>query len=340
VLGRPDSREEAVTLAQYSKRCLFAGSGAVRLAEAVAAHLTRLNDTKQTVSPALVGLWANGETRVQLQTNVRGADVYIFQSFADEVNNRIMELMLLVDAALRASADRITVVTPYLPYSKQEKKVRGREPIAAKVLANMLRAAGVNRVISVDLHERAIQGFYDIPFDHLTALGVLAESIRELGYANEDSVVVAPDEGAMEKSMALAQMLNVDVAVVLKRHPEDNPESVETAAFIGNVKGRRAIIWDDMILGGSTLVNAADEVLRAGAMEAVACITHAILCGTAVRQIEASSLHRLIVSDTTAPERAYGSDKIVVASIAGLLAEAIDHIHHNLSVSELLPDEV
>ncbi len=327
-------------MAQYSRRCLFAGSGAVRLAGAVAQHLTELNQDEQTVSPAFVGLWANGETRIQLQTNVRGADVYIFQSFADEVNGRIMELMLLVDAALRASADRITVVAPYLPYSKQEKKVRGREPIAAKVLANMLRAAGVSRVISVDLHERAIQGFYDIPFDHLTALGVLADSIRTMGYAGKDCVVVAPDEGAMEKSMALAQMLGVDVAVVLKRHPEENPESVETAAFIGNVKGRRAIIWDDMILGGSTLVNAADEVRRAGAKEVVACITHAILCGKAVEQIEASSLHKLIVSDTTAPARAYGSEKIVVASIAGLLAEAIDHIHRNLSVSELLPDEV
>lgn len=327
-------------MAQYSKRCLFAGSGAARLAGAVAEHLSEVNGVRQTVSPALVGHWANGETRVQLQTNVRGADVYIFQSFADEVNDRIMELMLLVDAALRASADRITVVTPYLPYSKQEKKVRGREPIAAKVLANMLRAAGVNRVVSVDLHERAIQGFYDIPFDHLTALGVLADRIRDLGYANRDSVVVAPDEGAMEKSMALAQMLGVEVAVVLKRHPEENPESVETAAFIGNVKGRRAIIWDDMILGGSTLCNAADEVLKAGAQEAVACITHAILCGSAVQQIEGSSLSKLIVSDTTAPERAYESEKIVVASIAGLLAEAIDHIHRNLSVSELLPDEV
>jgi ribose-phosphate pyrophosphokinase len=327
-------------LPQYSKRCLFAGSGAQRIVEAVAQHLSKANRKQQTVSPALVGKWANGETRVQLQTNVRGADVYIFQSFADDVNDRIMELMLLVDAALRASADRITVVAPYLPYSKQEKKVRGREPIAAKVLANMLRAAGVNRVVSVDLHERAIQGFYDIPFDHLTALGVLAEHLAKLGYDRDDSVVVAPDEGAMEKTMALAQMLGVDVAVVLKRHPEEDPEAVETAAFIGNVKGRRAVIWDDMILGGSTLVNAADEVLKAGAKKVVACITHAILCGSAVRQIEASTLSKVVVTDTTAPERAYESNKIVVATIAGLLAEAIDHIHRNLSVSELLPAEV
>jgi ribose-phosphate pyrophosphokinase len=310
------------------------------LVGAVAKHLRKLNGGKQTVSPAIVGKWANGETRVQLHTNVRGADVYIFQSFADNVNDRIMELMLLVDAALRASADRITVVAPYLPYSKQEKKVRGREPIAAKVLANMLRSAGVNRVVSVDLHERAIQGFYDIPFDHLTALGVLAKRLKKMGLADKDCVVVAPDEGAMEKSVALAEMLKVDVAVVLKRHPEDDPESVRTAAFIGDVKDRRAIIWDDMILGGSTLVNAAEEVRKAGAREVVACIAHAILCGNAIAQIENSALSKLIVSDTTVPERALESKKIVVASIAGLLAEAIDHIHRNLSVSELLPDEV
>lgn len=325
---------------QYSRRCLFAGNGAKRLAEAVARHLTEKGPEPQEVSPALVSKWANGETRAQLQTNVRGADVFIFQSFADDVNDRIMELILLVDAALRASADRITVVTPYLPYSKQEKKVRGREPIAAKVLANMLLSAGVNRVIAVDLHERAIQGFYDIPFDHLTALGVLAEQISALGYNGDDCVVVAPDEGAMEKSVALAQMLKVDVAVVMKRHPKEDPEAVVTAGFIGNVKGRRAIIWDDMILGGSTLVNAANEVLRAGAREVVACITHAILCGTAVEQIEKSALSRLIVTDTTAPERAYHSPKIIVASIAPLLADAIDRIHRNLSVSELVPAEV
>lgn len=325
---------------QYSRRCLFAGRGAQRLAEAVAERLTDKNGETQAIAPALVGTWANGETRVQLQTNVRGADVFIFQAFADHVNDRIMELMLLVDAALRASADRITIVTPYLPYSKQEKKIRGREPIAAKVVANMLRSAGVNRVISVDLHERAIQGFYDIPFDHLSALRVLADQVSALGYDGDDCVVVAPDEGAMEKSVALAQMLQVDVAAVLKRHPKDDPEAVVTAGFIGDVEGRCAIIWDDMVLGGSTLVNAASEVHRAGAKEVVACITHAILCGNAVQQIEASALAKLIVTDTTAPDQAYESPKIVVASIAGLLADAVDRIHRNLSVSELLPDGV
>ncbi|MGQ9733051.1 MAG: ribose-phosphate diphosphokinase [Candidatus Zipacnadales bacterium] len=319
----------------YSKRCLFAGSGAVDLVKNVAAHLP-----DQAASPALVGMWANGETRVQLQTNVRGADVFIFQSFDVDVNDRIMELILLVDAALRASAERITVVAPYLPYSKQEKKVRGREPIAAKVLANMLTSVGVQRVVSVDLHARAIQAFYDMPFDHLTALGVLADRVRELGYTTDDCVVVAPDEGAMEKSVALARMLGLTVAAVMKTHPEEDPEAVETAGFIGDVRGKRAIIWDDMILGGSTLVNAAEEVIKGGAKEVIACITHAILCGDAIAKIEKSKLSKLIISDTTPPKIAYQHPKIEVASIAKLLAQAIDHIHRNLSVSELLPEEV
>jgi ribose-phosphate pyrophosphokinase len=294
----------------------------------------------EELAPALVGRWANGETRVQLQANVRGADVFVFQSFANGVNDYLMELLLLVDAALRASAGRITVVTPYLPYSKQEKKVRGREPITAKVIANMLSTAGAERVVSVDLHERAIQGFYDIPFDHLTALGVLADHLRDNGYADGDSVVVAPDEGAVEKSVSLGQMLDLPIAVVFKRHPKDDPEAVETAGFVGEVKGKRAIIWDDMILGGSTLVNAAREVLEAGASEVCACITHAILCGNALEGLADSPLTRLITTDTTAPEPAHDHPTIEIASVAPLLAQVINCIHLNTSVSELLPHEV
>ncbi len=317
-----------------AKRCLFAGNGARTLAQRVAEELG------EELAPAFIGKWANGETRVQLQTNVRGADVFVFQSFANGVNDYLMELVLTIDAALRASAGRITVVAPYLPYSKQEKKVRGREPITAKVIANMLRVAGAERVISVDLHERAIQGFYDIPFDHLTALGVLAEHLQRVGYADDDCVVVAPDEGAVEKSVSLARMLDLNVAVVFKRHPKDDPESVETAGFVGEVEGKRAIIWDDMILGGSTLVNAAREVIEAGASEVCACITHAILCGDALDRLADSPLKCLITTDTTAPERAYDHPTIEIASVAPLLAHVIDRVHHNESVSELMPHEV
>ncbi len=321
-------------LGTNARRCLFAGNGARLLAKRVAEELG------EELSPAFIGKWANGETRVQLQANVRGADVFVFQSFANGVNDYLMELLLTVDAALRASAGRITVVTPYLPYSKQEKKVRGREPITAKVIANMLSTAGAQRVISVDLHERAIQGFYDIPFDHLTALGVLADHLRENGYADDDCVVVAPDEGAVEKSVSLGQMLDLPIAVVFKRHPKDDPESVETAGFVGEVEGKRAIIWDDMILGGSTLVNAAHEVMEAGASEVCACITHAILCGDALDKLANSKLKCLITTDTTAPERAYDHPTIEIASVAPLLAQVIDRIHTDESVSELMPNEV
>jgi ribose-phosphate pyrophosphokinase len=321
-------------LGSNARRCIFAGNGAKLLATRVAEALG------EKLSPAMVGKWANGETRVQLQTNVRGADVFVFQSFANGVNDYLMELLLIVDAALRASAGRITVVAPYLPYSKQEKKVRGREPITAKVIANMLSTAGVQRVVSIDLHERAIQGFYDIPFDHLTALGVLAEHLEKMGYTGDDCVVVAPDEGAVESSVNLGQMLGVNVAVVFKRHPKDDPEAVETAGFVGEVEGKRAIIWDDMILGGSTLVNAAHEVLEAGASEVCACITHGLLCGSALEKLAESPLTRLVTTDTTAPERAHNHPKIEIASVAPLLAQVIDRIHLNESVSELMPNEV
>ena len=323
-------------LGSNARRLVFAGSAATRLGKAVAERL----DPPQELAPAHIGAWANGETRVQLQENVRGADVFIFQSFAGDVNDHLMELLLLVDAALRASAARITVVVPYLPYSKQEKKTRGREPIAAKLVANILVSAGIDRVVSVDLHERAIQGFYDIPFDHLTALGELAKRVQDLGYADEDCIVVAPDEGAMENCVALAHMLGVQVAAVLKRHPEDDPESVETAGFIGNVAGKRAIIWDDMILGGSTLMNAADEVLAGGAKEVCACITHGILCGSAFENLSKSSLAKLVVTDSTVPDAAYDHPKIEVASLAPLLAQAIDRIHANESISEIMPEGV
>jgi len=314
--------------------CLFSGNAALRLATRVGEELN------QPLSPAVVTKWANGETRVQLQTNVRGADVFIFQSFANNVNDHLMELLLTIDAAMRASADRITVVTPYLPYSKQEKKVRGREPIAAKVIANLLRVTGAHRVVAIDLHERAIQGFYDMPFDHLTALGVLAQHLQKLGFGNGEAVVIAPDEGAVEKAVILAQMIDTSVAVVFKRHPKDDPEAVETAGFVGEVEGKRAVIVDDMILGGSTLANAAREVLEAGASEVSAAITHAILCGDALERIQESALERLVVTDTTLPERAYDCPKVDVASVAPLLAEAIRRIHRNESVSELVPREV
>jgi ribose-phosphate pyrophosphokinase len=315
------------------RRCLFSGNAATRLATRVAEELG------EELAPAFVGKWANGETRVQLQANVRGADVFVFQSFPEDVNDRLMELLLIIDAALRASAGRITVVAPYLPYSKQEKKVRGREPIAAKVLANLLRVTGAQRVVAMDLHERAIQGFYDMPFDHLTALGVLADHLRGMGYGNGDSVVIAPDEGAVEKAVILAQMLEANVAVVFKRHPKDDPEAVETAGFVGDVAGKRSLIVDDMILGGSTLANAAGKVIEAGASEVSACITHAVLCGDALERLEDCPLKRLIVTDSTLPERAYDHPKIEVASVASLLAQAISRIHSNESVSALLPKE-
>ncbi len=320
-------------LGQEPALCLFSGKGSQSLAEQVAREMGRELD------PCLVTTWANGEIRAQLQTSVRGADVFIFQSFAEQINDRLIELLILVDAAIRASAGQVTVVAPYLPYSLQEKKVRGREPISAKLVANLIVQSGANRVVAVELHEPAIQAFYDIPFDHLSALGVMANYLRDNGYRGKRSVVVAPDEGALEMAVEFAEMLEAGVAVVFKRHPEEAPEAVETTGFVGNVQGKRVVILDDIILGGSTLINAAEMMLQKGASEVTACVVHAILCGDAIKRVERSELKALVITDSTNPSAAERSPKIRIASIAPLLAQVIQRIHRNQSVSEIMPKE-
>jgi len=321
-------------LAQNPGLCLFAGRGAQLLAGRVARAMGR------EVDPSLVTTWTNGEIRAQLQTSVRGADVFILQSFADQVNDRLMELLILVDAAVRASAGRVTVVAPYLPYSRQEKKVRGREPISSKLVANLIVKSGADRVVSVELHEPAIQAFYDIPFDHLSALGVLAEHLRASGYEGKGAVVVAPDEGALEMAVEFAQMLEAGVAVVFKRHPDEAPEAVESVGFVGHVAGKKVVILDDMILSGSTLINAAEMMLQKGAREVTACVVHGILCGNAVERIAQSALKALVITDSTHPPLAEQCPRIQVASIAPLLAEVVQRIHRHQSVSAIMPREL
>jgi ribose-phosphate pyrophosphokinase len=309
---------------------LFTGTGSQDLAASVAAKLGR------ELSPAIVGRWPSGDCRVQLQETVRGDDVYIIQSFGGAVNDLLMELLIMLDAARRASAGRLTAVVPFYPYSKQEQKFRGREPISARLVADLLVAAGADRVLTVDLHEGAIQGFFNIPVDHLSWLRLAAEALREEGLGADGTVVVAPDEGAVERAVALSGMLGTDIAIVFKRHPEASPEGVETVEIVGRVKNRRAIIPDDFILGGSTLCNAARELSDRGATEIYAAITHPVLCGDAVRRINDSNLEKLLVSDTIplGPEKR--SPKIRVVSIASMLAEAVRRIHEGDSLSEFI----
>lgn len=315
--------------AAYQDYVIFSGNGSTQLAGDVARALDR------EVAQATVSKWGNDEIRIQLHENVRGADVFIFQSFGDHVNDYLMELWLMIDAAKRASAGRITAVIPWFPYSKQEKKFRGREPISARVVADLTVRAGAERILTMDLHEGAIQGFFDIPVDHLPALPVFAKVLRQEGLGGDNTVIVAPDEGAVERASDIARLLGCPIAVIFKHHPKENVESARTIEVVGDLEGKRALIVDDFIFGGSTLVNAANEMASAGATEVNACVTHAILCGEATELIAASAIKCLYVTDTIPPKEG-GTDKIKVVTVAPLLAETVRRIHKNLSVSQLI----
>ncbi|MFO8079683.1 MAG: ribose-phosphate diphosphokinase [Armatimonadota bacterium] len=308
---------------------IFSGNGSFQLATDVARSLG------VPLSEALVGKWANDEVRIQLQENVRGNDVFVFQSFPEQVSDRLMELWLMIDAARRASAGRITAVIPWYPYSKQERKFRGREPISARVVADLTVSAGADRIVTMDLHEGAIQGFFDIPMDHLPHLPVFLDVFRNEGLTGENAVVVAPDAGAVERATEIARRLGCGIAVIFKRHPQENVELAEVVETVGDLEGKRALLVDDFILGGSTLVNAAEEIRNAGAIEVRACVTHAIMAGNAPQLIAESAISTLYTTDTL-PPREDMPDNVKVVTVAPLLGEAIRCIHEDRSVSKLL----
>ncbi len=287
------------------------------------------------LSQATVGKWSNDEVRVQLHENVRGKDVFLFQSFPGEVSDRLMELWLMIDAAKRASAGRITVVIPWYPYSKQERKFRGREPISARLVADLTVRAGAQRIVTMDLHEGAIQGFFDIPMDHLPHLPVFLDVFRNEGLTGENAVIVAPDAGAVERATEIAQRLGCGIAVIFKRHPEGDVESAEVVETVGDITGKRALLVDDFMLGGSTIVNAAEEAKKAGATEVRACVTHAIMSGQACERIANSQISTLYTTDTL-PPRPDMPPNVKVVSVAPLLGEVVRCIHEARSVSMLL----
>jgi len=308
---------------------IFSGNGSAQLAGAVA------NSIGIALSRATVGKWSNDEVRVQLQENVRGKDVFLFQSFPGEVSDRLMELWLMIDAAKRASAGRITVVIPWYPYSKQERKFRGREPISARLVADLTVAAGAQRIVTMDLHEGAIQGFFDIPMDHLPHLPIFLDVFRNEGLTGENAVIVAPDAGAVERATEIAQRLGCGIAVVFKRHPEGDVERAEVVETVGDIEGKHALLVDDFMLGGSTIVNAAEEVRKAGATEVRACVTHAIMSGQATERITNSGISTLYTTDTL-PPRPDMPPNVKVVSVAPLLGEVVRCIHEDRSVSKLL----
>jgi ribose-phosphate pyrophosphokinase len=286
----------------------------------------------QPLGRAQVRTFSDGEVFVELGENVRGRDVFVIQSTCSPVNDNLMELLILMDALKRASARRITSVIPYYGYARQDRKVAPRVPISAKLVADLITAAGAKRVLSMDLHAGQIQGFFDIPVDHLFAAPVLLKHFRERDY--KDLVIVSPDAGGVERARAYAKRLDASIAIVDKRREEANV--AKAMNIVGDVKGKNAVIVDDMVDTAGTLTQAAQAILKQGAKDVMACATHAVLSGPAVDRIEQSELSSVVITNTIPlSEKAQKCSKIKVISVAGLLGEAIRRIHEEDSVSSL-----
>ena len=304
---------------------VFAGNSNPALAQAIMSVL------EAPLGRATVGAWKDGETRVKLEENVRGSDIFVIQSMCQPVNQNLMELLLLLDAVRRASAARLTAVVPYFGYARQEKKTIGREPISAKLVANLLTTAGADRVLTLDLHSAAIEGFFDIPVDHLRATPILAAHFRRL--AIPEVVVVSPDSGGVGRADEFRERAGGSLAIISRKRPR--PEQSEVLEMVGDVQGCNAIIVDDMISTGETLVKASDTLLARGAKSVRAAAIHPVLAGAALAEITASPIEQVIVTDTIPIPSGVQRDKVEVLTIAPLLAEAIMRIHKDLSISAL-----
>lgn len=284
----------------------------------------------QPLCDATVTSFPDGETFVKINENIRGRDLYIVQPTCPPTNQNLMELLILVDAARRASASRITAVIPFFGYARQDRKDQPRVPITAKLVANLLVAAGVNRVLTMDLHAQQLQGFFDIPVDHLHALPVMIQYLRSLGL--DDLVVVSPDVGGVKMASAYAQALNAGLAIVVKKRK--TATEIEPVAVIGDVKGRNVIIVDDLTETAGTLVGAAGILRDQGAKNIYAGVSHAVLTDLAVERLRNSEIKELITTDSV-PVRSSGESRVKVLSVAQLMGEGIRRIHDDESVSSL-----
>lgn len=312
---------------------LYAGNSHPELAQEIAEHLG------VTLGDSNLRQFANGELHCRYGESIRGADVFIIQTHAGpEVNDALMQQLIMIDAAKRASAKRITAVCPYYGYARQDRKAEGREPITAKLVADLLSAAGADRVVSVDLHTGQIQGFFDVPVDHLTALPILVERCRISGDV-DDLVIVSPDAGGAKAVTRLANHLGADIAFVNKLRPKGVANTVVAANVIGNVAGKRCILFDDMIDTASTIVAAADLLKAEGATEVWAMATHGILSDPAIERLKNSSLERVVLTNTLPLPPEKQIDKIEVLSIAPLVSDAISAVFEDESVSEIFGGE-
>jgi len=304
---------------------VFSGNANPELAHDICGHLNI------PLSKVEVRRFSDGEIFVEIGENVRGADVFVIQPTCTPVNDHLMELVIMVDALRRASARRITAVLPYYGYARQDRKVAPRVPITAKVVAEMLMVVGVRRVLAMDLHAGQIQGFFNIPVDHLYAAPVLLEYINE---AFNNVIMVSPDAGGVERTRAFAKRLKSDLAIIDKRR--DRPNESKAMNVIGDVEGKTAILLDDMVDTAGTLCNAAAMLMEAGAAEVHACCSHGVLSGPAIERLEASVIKSLVITNSIPlSDKSKECDKITVLSVSQLLGEAIGRIHSEDSVSSL-----
>jgi ribose-phosphate pyrophosphokinase len=311
----------------FKRVSIFSGNANPSLAQEICTCL------EAPLGRSRVNRFSDGETFCVIEENVRGVDTYVVQPTCSPVNDNVMELLIMADALRRASAGQITAVIPYYGYARQDRKVAPRTPITSKLVADLVVAAGVNRIVALDLHAGQIQGFFNIPFDHLFAMPALLDShLRE--HYGKDVVIVSPDAGGVERARAYSKRLNGTLAIIDKRRERANVSEVMN--IIGDVEGKRCLIIDDIIDTAGTVVNAAVALMKAGATSVSACATHPVLSGPAVQRIAESPLSEVVVTNSiplTAEAKASGKFKVV--SVARLLAEAIRRIHHSDSVSSL-----
>ncbi len=309
----------------FSDYKIFAGNAHIELAEEITSIMGK------TLGKATVTKFSDGEISVNLWETVRGVDVYIIQPTCDPVNHNLMELLIMIDSVKRASAGRINAVIPYYGYARQDRKAKARDPITAKLVANLLVAAGADRVLTMDLHANQIQGYFDIPVDHLVGMPIIAKYFKEKNL--DDVCIVSPDHGSVTRARNMAEFFNCPIAIVDKRRPE--PNKSEIMNIIGDVKDKNCIILDDMIDTAGTITNAANVIKEMGAKNVYAGATHGVLSGPAIERIQASAICELALLNTVPVKGEKLIDKMSILSVAPLFAEAMTRVFTNGSISKL-----
>jgi len=311
---------------------IFAGNSNRQLAEEIALKVGL------PLGESVVTKFSDGETAISINEVVRGSDVFIIQSTCAPVNDNVIELLILIDALRRASAGRITAVIPYFGYARQDRKAKARDPISAKLMANLITVAGADRVLTMDLHAPQLQGFFDIPVDHLLGTPILAQYFyKKFGGKTDDVVVVSPDVGSVGRARKFAEKIDVPLAIIDKRRPKANV--CEIMNIIGDIKGKRAILVDDLIDTAGTVVNGANAMIDLGATEVYACCTHGVLSGPAIDRIRTSAIKELVTLNTIPLPPEKRISKITTLSVADVFAEAIERIYGDISISTLFTQQ-